>query len=107
MGRALPAVAQLRKLGGLSDILLTHHDDAGDAEHYGVYFRRSRVAWWDRPGGRRRLAYLRGQRCHSFTGDALAWNLETDGFEALPIYREPSWFRVTAIAPAMTNCRFG
>jgi len=57
---------------------------------YGVYFRGSRVAWWDRPCGRRRLAYLRGQRCHSFTADALAWNLETDGFEALPIYREPS-----------------
>jgi hypothetical protein len=35
----------VRKLGGLSDILLAHHDDVGDAEYYGVYFRRSRVAW--------------------------------------------------------------
>jgi hypothetical protein len=26
----------VRKLGGLSDILLAHHDDVGDAEYYGV-----------------------------------------------------------------------
>lgn len=31
VGRARPAVA-----GGLSDILLAHHDDVGDAEYYGV-----------------------------------------------------------------------
>ena len=74
---------------------------------YGVYFRRSRVAWRDGPGGRRRLAYLRGQRCRSFTGDALAWNFETDDFEAPADISPVIVFRATAIAPAIANCRFG
>jgi hypothetical protein len=33
----------VRKLGGLSDILLAHHDDVGDAEYVGVLFS-ARVA---------------------------------------------------------------
>jgi hypothetical protein len=45
MGRALPAGGSVRELGGLSDILSAHHDQVGDAEYYGVHFRRSRVAW--------------------------------------------------------------
>jgi hypothetical protein len=56
--------------------------------------------------GKDGVAYLRGQRCHSFTADALAWNLERDDLEALPIPRVIV-FRATAIAQAMTNCRFG
>jgi len=44
MGRALPALAQCENWA-VSDILLAHHDDVGDAEYYDVYFRRSRVAW--------------------------------------------------------------
>src|SRR5262249_9690096 len=40
----------------------------------------------------------------SFTADALAWNLETDDRANGP---RVVVFRVTAIAQAMTNCRFG
>jgi len=68
MGRALPAVAlSVLKLGGLSDILLAHHDDVGDAEYYGVFFAaRAWLGEIDRAaedGG----AYLRGSIA-SFTG---------------------------------------
>ena len=31
-------VAQFENWGGLSDILLTHRDDVGDAERYGEHF---------------------------------------------------------------------
>lgn len=71
-GRALPAAAWVRKLGGLSDILLAHHDDVGDAEYYGVFFAaRAWLGEIDRAaedGG----AYLRGRRC-LIHRDALAW----------------------------------
>jgi hypothetical protein len=74
------------KLGGLSDTLLAHHDDVGDAEYYGVFFAaRAWLGEIDRAaedGG----AYLRGRRC-LIQRDALAWNLETDD-AAPPIYRE-------------------
>jgi len=60
------------KLGGLSDILLAHHDDVGDAEYYGVFFAaRAWLGEIDRAaedGG----AYLRGRRC-LIHRDALAW----------------------------------
>ena len=60
------------KLGGLSDTLLAHHDDVGDAEYYGVFFAaRAWLGEIDRAaedGG----AYLRGRRC-LIHRDALAW----------------------------------
>ena len=85
MGRALPAVAWSENWA-VSDILLAHHDDVGDAEYYGVFFAaRAWLGEIDRAaedGG----AYLRGQRC-LIHRDARAWNLETDD-AAPPIYRE-------------------
>src|SRR5262249_21136178 len=48
----------------------------------GVYFRRSRVAWRDRPCGQRRRRLSSRPALPSFTADALAWNLETDDLEA-------------------------
>ena len=48
---------------------------------------------------------VRGQRC-LIHRDARAWNLETDD-AAPPIYRRVTVFRVTAIARAIPNCRFG
>ena len=66
----------VRKLGGLSDILLAHHDDVGDA----AWLRETDRAGED--GG----PYLRGQRC-LIHRDARAWNLESDD-AAPPIYRE-------------------
>lgn len=68
----------VRKLGGLSDILLAHHDHVGDAAWLGEIDRAAE------DGG----AYLRGRRCRIHR-DALAWNLETDD-AAPPIYRESS-----------------
>lgn len=80
----------VRKLHGLSDILLAHHDDVGDANAVACIFAaRAWLGEIDR-AGKDGIAYLRGQRCHSFTADALAWNLETDDLEAPPIYRESS-----------------
>jgi hypothetical protein len=75
MGRALPAVAWSENWA-VSDILLAHHDDLGDAAWFGEIDRAAE------DGG----AYLRGQRC-LIHRDARAWNLETDD-AAPPIYRE-------------------
>ena len=111
-------VAQFENWGGLSDILLTHRDDVGDAERYGEHFAaRVWIHEADRaaapsadciltgrepveidanltaipiPGHTEgSVAYLYDQRC-LFTGDSLAWNFETDDLEAPPIYRESS-----------------
>ena len=43
----------------------------------------------------------------SFSGDTLAWNFETDDFEAPANISPVVVFRVTAIAQAIANCRFG
>src|ERR1700757_974725 len=76
----------VRKLGGLSDILLAHHEDVGGAEYYGVLFAAR--AWLGEiaPAAEDGGGYLRGRVC-LIHRDALAWNLETDD-AAPPIYRE-------------------
>jgi glyoxylase-like metal-dependent hydrolase (beta-lactamase superfamily II) len=110
-------VARLEDWGGLSDILLTHRDDVGDAKRYAEHFgARVWIHTADRDAapyadkiirGRRPVAidagitvipvpghtagsvvYLYDQRC-LFTGDSLAWNFETNDLEA---YRDYCWY---------------
>jgi len=94
-------------LGGLSDILLAHHDDVGDAEYYGVFFAaRAWLGEIDRAaedGG----AYLRGSIA-SFTGmhSPGAWKPMISQLRSANIPRV-TVFQVTAIARAIPNCRFG
>src|SRR5215469_16409191 len=53
----------VRKLHGLSDILLAHHDDVGDANAVACIFAaRAWLGEIDR-AGKDGVAYLRGQRC--------------------------------------------
>jgi glyoxylase-like metal-dependent hydrolase (beta-lactamase superfamily II) len=114
---ARAVVAQFEDWGGLSDILLTHRDDVGDAERYGEHFaarlwiheadRAAAPAADNILGGREpvaidadliaipvpghtegSMAYLYDQRC-LFTGDSLAWNFEDDDLEA---FREYCWW---------------
>jgi len=112
-------VAQLERWGGLSDILLTHRDDVGDAKRYGAHFAaRVWIHAADRDAapfadsvfaGREPItiaadllaipvpghtegsvAYLYDRRC-LFTGDSLAWNFEHEDLEAFRNYCWWSW----------------
>lgn len=70
----------VRKLGGLSDILLAHHDDGVPNTVACIFSARAWLGEIDRAaedGG----AYLRGQHC-LIHRDALAWSLETDDLAA-------------------------
>jgi glyoxylase-like metal-dependent hydrolase (beta-lactamase superfamily II) len=102
--------ASLQGWGGLSDILLTHRDDVGDAERYAKHFDarvwiheadRDAAPWaTDILTGRQpvridadllaipvpghtqgSVAYLNDQRC-LFTGDTLAWSFARDDLVA-------------------------
>jgi glyoxylase-like metal-dependent hydrolase (beta-lactamase superfamily II) len=110
-------VAQFERWGGLSDILLTHRDDVGDAERYAAHFgARVWIHHADRgaapfadailtgrepfeiaadltaipvPGHTEgSVVYLYDRRC-LFTGDSLAWSFEEDDLEA---YRDYCWW---------------
>lgn len=110
-------VAPLEGWGGLSDILLTHRDDVGDAGRYAGHFgARVWIHEADRdaapfadgiitgndpvaihddllaipvPGHTEgSVAYLHGQRC-LFTGDTLAWSFERSDLTA---WREVCWW---------------
>ncbi len=110
-------VAQFEEWGGLSDILLTHRDDVGDAKRYAEHFgARVWIHQADRDAapyadniltGREPAAigadlvaipvpghtqgsvvFLYDRRC-LFTGDSLAWSFEHDDLEA---YRDYCWW---------------
>jgi glyoxylase-like metal-dependent hydrolase (beta-lactamase superfamily II) len=109
-------VHQLEAWGGLSDILLTHRDDVGDAARYAAHFKsrvwiheadrdaarfatdiiagRDTVAidadWLALPvpgHTRGSVAYLHGGCL--FTGDSLAWSFEDDDLAA---WRDVCWW---------------
>jgi glyoxylase-like metal-dependent hydrolase (beta-lactamase superfamily II) len=127
-------VAQFENWGGLSDILLTHRDDVGDAERYGEHFAaRVWIHEADRaaapsadciltgrepveidadliaipvPGHTEgSVAYLYDQRC-LFSGDSLAWNFETDDLEAFRQYCWWSWSEQLQSLKQLLNHRF-
>ncbi|PWC54840.1 MBL fold metallo-hydrolase, partial [Azospirillum sp. TSO22-1] len=110
-------VGPLEAWGGISDILLTHRDDIGDAERYARHFDahvwiheadRDAAPFADRtiagivpvrvhvdllaipaPGHTEgSVAYLYDGRC-LFTGDTLAWSFERDDLTA---WREVCWW---------------
>ena len=110
-------VGPLEAWGGISDILLTHRDDIGDAERYARHFDAhvwiheadcDAAPFADRiiagavplrvhsdllaipvPGHTEgSVAYLYDGRC-LFTGDTLAWSFERDGLTA---WREVCWW---------------
>jgi glyoxylase-like metal-dependent hydrolase (beta-lactamase superfamily II) len=109
--------AKLEEWGGLSDILLTHRDDIGDAQHYAKHFgARVWIHQWDRarapfadnilkgrepvaldsdllaipvPGHTKgSVVFLYDGRC-LFTGDSLAWNFENGDLAA---WRDFCWY---------------
>jgi glyoxylase-like metal-dependent hydrolase (beta-lactamase superfamily II) len=109
--------AQIEAWGGLSDILLSHRDDIGDAQRYAEHFRariaihkadRARAPFADNilegrepiiladdlvaipaPGHTKgSVVYLYDGRC-LFTGDSLAWSFETDDLTA---WRDFCWY---------------
>ena len=56
-------VAKLEEWGGLCDILLTHRDDVGDAQHYAKHFgARVWIHQWDRGTGPVRGQHSKGAR---------------------------------------------
>jgi glyoxylase-like metal-dependent hydrolase (beta-lactamase superfamily II) len=112
-------VAQLERWGGLSDILLTHRDDVGDARRYAEHFgARVWIHEADRDAapfadniltGRNSVelgadltaipvpghtegsvTFLYDRRC-LFTGDSLAWSFEGDDLAAHRDYCWWSW----------------
>ena len=112
-------VAQFEAWGGLTDILLTHRDDVGDAERYAAHFDarvwiheadRDAARFADRviagkdvaevgdgllaipiPGHTAgSVAYLHDRRC-LFSGDSLAWSFERNDLEAFRDYCWYSW----------------
>jgi len=109
--------AKLEEWGGLSDILLTHRDDIGDAQHYAKHFgARVWIHEWDRarapfadnilkgrepvaladdliaipvPGHTKgSVVFLYDGRC-LFTGDSLAWSFENGDLTA---WRDFCWY---------------
>ena len=112
-------VAQFEAWGGLTDILLTHRDDVGDAERYAAHFDarvwiheadRDAARFADRviagkdvaevgdgllaipiPGHTAgSVAYLHDRR-YLFSGDSLAWSFERNDLEAFRDYCWYSW----------------
>lgn len=110
---------QLEQWGGLSDILLTHRDDIGDAERYARHFgARVAIHKWDRarapfadnilegrdaitlapdliaipvPGHTKgSVVFLYDRRC-LFAGDTLAWSFDENDLIAWRDYCWYSW----------------
>jgi glyoxylase-like metal-dependent hydrolase (beta-lactamase superfamily II) len=127
-------VHQFEDWGGLSDILLTHRDDVGDAERYGEHFAaRVWIHEADRAAapfadnilaGREPVAidadltaipvpghtegsvvYFYDQRC-LFTGDSLAWSFETEDLEAFREYCWWSWSEQARSLKQLLDYRF-
>ena len=111
---AKPVVRQLEEWGGLTDILLSHQDDVGDADRYAEHFKarvaiheadREAAPYGDRvlegtepvalapdllaipvPGHTRgSVAYLWDRHC-LFTGDSLAWSFPQRDLNAFRTY---------------------
>jgi glyoxylase-like metal-dependent hydrolase (beta-lactamase superfamily II) len=127
-------VAQFEAWGGLSDILLTHRDDVGDAERYADHFGarvwiheadRDAARYADKiitgrepveidggiaaipvPGHTKgSVVYLYDRRC-LFTGDSLAWSFETEDLEAFKDYCWYSWSEQTKSLRRLLDYRF-
>src|SRR6266436_5718893 len=105
MGRALPAVALGSKIGRSLGYFIGPSRRCRRCRILWRVFRRSRVAWRDRPCGRRRRR-LSSRPALPHSPGCTRLDLETDD-AAPPIYRRVTVFRVTAIARAIPNCRFG
>lgn len=111
---AKPVVQQLEEWGGISEVLLSHQDDVGDADRYAKHFKarvaiheadRDAALYADHilegaepltlaadllaipvPGHTRgSVAYLWDRHC-LFTGDSLAWNFPQSDLYAFRTY---------------------